>query len=218
MGQRVLVRSHGYNRYGYCKPALHSLTTSHINASFFDHAVSSTIHTWFMWRTQNLKILRACQPTPQWLNPICAGTVRWCGPTSFGHKVDTTKNVEHSRGLRDSDSRSTRPRGTKEWNNDWHRPNRYRNSKMVSSSRRRDHATNTTSTKTGGVWVGVELELPCGRNDGSVDGVRYFHCVQNIGWWMIAWRVNCLCETVKSLGTFVNVFPTHHTPSSARTY
>lgn len=27
-----------------------------------------------------------------------------------------------------------------------------------------------------GVWIGLELERPVGRNDGSVQGVRYFSC------------------------------------------
>ena len=32
-----------------------------------------------------------------------------------------------------------------------------------------------------GVWIGLELERPVGRNDGSVQGVRYFSCQQDHG-------------------------------------
>lgn len=30
-----------------------------------------------------------------------------------------------------------------------------------------------------GVWVGIELLYPDGRNDGSIGGIRYFHCQLN---------------------------------------
>ena len=32
-----------------------------------------------------------------------------------------------------------------------------------------------------GVWLGVELRTPKGRNDGSIQGQRYFTCRQNHG-------------------------------------
>ncbi|XP_028998063.1 kinesin-like protein KIF13B isoform X2 [Betta splendens] len=32
-----------------------------------------------------------------------------------------------------------------------------------------------------GTWVGVELEVPAGKNDGSVDGKHYFHCNPGYG-------------------------------------
>ncbi|KAF7494660.1 CAP-Gly domain-containing linker protein 4 [Sarcoptes scabiei] len=32
-----------------------------------------------------------------------------------------------------------------------------------------------------GIWTGIELEEPSGKNDGSIDGVRYFICQPNYG-------------------------------------
>lgn len=32
-----------------------------------------------------------------------------------------------------------------------------------------------------GVWIGVELQRPIGKNDGEVRGVRYFKCAENHG-------------------------------------
>lgn len=32
-----------------------------------------------------------------------------------------------------------------------------------------------------GVWYGIELSEPCGRNDGTVAGKRYFKCAENYG-------------------------------------
>ncbi|OBZ73726.1 Tubulin-folding cofactor B [Grifola frondosa] len=32
-----------------------------------------------------------------------------------------------------------------------------------------------------GIWVGIEYDEPIGKNDGSVQGERYFTCQQNFG-------------------------------------
>ena len=32
-----------------------------------------------------------------------------------------------------------------------------------------------------GQWVGIELDLPLGKNDGTVDGIRYFNAATNHG-------------------------------------
>lgn len=32
-----------------------------------------------------------------------------------------------------------------------------------------------------GLWVGVELDIPDGKNNGTVNGVRYFECADRYG-------------------------------------
>lgn len=32
-----------------------------------------------------------------------------------------------------------------------------------------------------GEWCGIELDLPEGKNDGSIEGTDYFHCLPNHG-------------------------------------
>lgn len=33
----------------------------------------------------------------------------------------------------------------------------------------------------GGTWIGVELDTPTGKNDGTVQGIQYFQCKQKHG-------------------------------------
>ena len=40
-----------------------------------------------------------------------------------------------------------------------------------------------------GAWVGVELDEPTGKNDGSVKGTKYFNCATNHGVFVRAERV-----------------------------
>jgi tubulin-specific chaperone B len=39
----------------------------------------------------------------------------------------------------------------------------------------------TTEFGNAGVWVGIEYDEPMGKNDGSVDGKRYFTCAPKFG-------------------------------------
>lgn len=40
-----------------------------------------------------------------------------------------------------------------------------------------------------GPWIGVELDEPAGKNDGSVRGTRYFTCAPSAGVFLRAERV-----------------------------
>ena len=45
-----------------------------------------------------------------------------------------------------------------------------------------------------GDWVGIELEEPTGKNDGSVKGERYFECEQDYGMFLRAAGVKQILE------------------------
>ena len=48
-----------------------------------------------------------------------------------------------------------------------------------------------------GLWIGVELELPKGRNDGSIDEFRYFSCEPNHGIFAPPNRVSVIVEDLE---------------------
>ncbi|XP_068432931.1 kinesin-like protein KIF13B isoform X2 [Clinocottus analis] len=54
----------------------------------------------------------------------------------------------------------------------------------------------------GGVWVGVELDTPVGKNDGSVGGHRYFHCKAGYGVLVRPDRLSCRDRTGRRTGDF----------------
>ncbi|XP_053194615.1 kinesin-like protein KIF13B isoform X2 [Scomber japonicus] len=60
-----------------------------------------------------------------------------------------------------------------------------------------------------GVWVGVELDTPVGKNDGSVAGHRYFHCKLGYGVLVRPDRLSCRDRTSRRTGEFSS---TAHVP------
>ncbi|XP_028256905.1 kinesin-like protein KIF13B isoform X2 [Parambassis ranga] len=60
-----------------------------------------------------------------------------------------------------------------------------------------------------GVWVGVELDTPVGKNDGSVGGHRYFQCKPGYGVLVRPDRLSCRDRTSRRTGEFA---PPAHVP------
>uniref|UniRef100_A0A8D3DXZ3 Kinesin family member 13Ba n=1 Tax=Scophthalmus maximus TaxID=52904 RepID=A0A8D3DXZ3_SCOMX len=60
-----------------------------------------------------------------------------------------------------------------------------------------------------GVWVGVELDTPVGKNDGSVGGHRYFHCKPGYGVLVRPDRLSCRDRTSRQAGELA---PPAHVP------
>ena len=45
-----------------------------------------------------------------------------------------------------------------------------------------------------GEWAGIELDAGVGKNDGTVDGKRYFECAANFGLFAPIHKVSLNCQ------------------------
>ncbi|XP_022250045.1 uncharacterized protein LOC111087503 isoform X2 [Limulus polyphemus] len=61
-----------------------------------------------------------------------------------------------------------------------------------------------------GCWCGIELDEPIGKNDGSVQGTRYFSCGQNFGIFAPIRKVETVFSLKDSLVSYKNVEENQH--------
>merc|ERR1719319_1789082 len=63
-----------------------------------------------------------------------------------------------------------------------------------------------------GDWAGIELDAPLGKNDGSVNGKRYFQCKTNFGLFVPPYKIKKVAA-IPSNGTYSS--EAHLIPSSS---
>lgn len=71
---------------------------------------------------------------------------------------------------------------------------------------------------TTGEWIGIELDNPSGKNDGSAKGERYFECAPGYGMFLKPSMIACVAEkqprSIPRLGEMASPQLTNKRPSS----